>query len=81
MGSSAKLVFRPGDMVRIKEGPFAAFSGRIEGINQSKSLLKVAVNIFGRRTPIKLLFSAVEKLQFEPHSSHDSGQNDDLNLD
>jgi len=51
-------------MVRIKAGPFAAFSGKVEGINQSKSLLKVAVEIFGRVTPVKVSFSEAEKLEF-----------------
>jgi len=52
-------------MVRIKAGPFAAFTGRIEGINQAKTLLKVKVEIFGRRTPIKISFREVEKVQFD----------------
>ncbi len=64
MKQPAKIVYRLGDMVRIKEGPFAAFTGRIEGINQSKELLNIQVNIYGRRTPVKLLFRAVEKLEF-----------------
>ena len=58
------VIYRLGDMVRIKAGPFAAFTGRIEGINQSKSLLKVKVDIFGRVTPIKVNFSEAEKLEF-----------------
>jgi len=63
-----KIVFRLGDMVRIKAGPFAAFTGKVEGINQSKFLLKVKVEIFGRVTPIKVNFSEVEKLEFQhPH--------------
>ena len=66
MGEQKKIIFRLGDMVRIKDGPFSAFTGRIEGINQSKRLLKVVVNIFGRTQPIPLLFSAVEKLEFQP---------------
>ena len=57
----AKMVFRLGDAVRIRRGPFAQFEGRIEGINQAKSLLKVRVEIFGRATPVKLHFGEVEK--------------------
>ena len=64
--SEKKRTFRLGDRVRIRTGPFAAFSGKIEGINQSKSLLKVKVEIFGRITPIKVRFSDAEKLDFEP---------------
>ena len=56
--------FRLGDMVRIRSGPFAAFTGRIEGINHAKRLLKVEVEIFGRRTPVKLGYADVEKISF-----------------
>lgn len=58
------LTFRLGDVARIKSGAFAAFTGRVEGINQSKRLLKVFVGIFGRTTPVKLKFSEVEKVSF-----------------
>lgn len=57
--------FRLGGMVRIKTGPFAAFTGKIEGINQSKRLLKVRVEIFGRETPLKLGYTDVETISFE----------------
>jgi transcriptional antiterminator NusG len=53
-------------MVRIKSGPFTAFTGKIEGINQSKSLLKVKIEIFGRATPVKVNFREAEKLEFQP---------------
>ena len=56
--------FRLGDTVRILSGPFAAFTGKIEGINQAKRLLKVRVEIFGRETPVKLGFADVEKVSF-----------------
>jgi transcriptional antiterminator NusG len=46
-------------------GPFAAFTGRVEGINQSRTLLKVRVNIFGRSTPVKIFFSEAEKVEFD----------------
>jgi transcriptional antiterminator NusG len=65
MNPQPKFIFRIGDMVRIKAGPFAAFTGKVEGINQSKSLLKVAVEIFGRVTPVKVSFLEAEKLEFE----------------
>ena len=57
-------IFRLGDTVRIVSGPFMAFTGKIEGINQAKALLKVKVTIFGRNAPIKLKFAEVEKLKF-----------------
>ena len=62
--SKEKLIFRLGDTVRIRSGPFTAFTGKIEGINQSRALLKVHVNIFGRTKPIKLNFSDVEIVSF-----------------
>jgi len=54
--------FRLGDMVRITAGPFVSFTGKIEGINQSKALLKVKVAIYGRSKPIRLHFADVEVL-------------------
>jgi transcriptional antiterminator NusG len=59
---NSKFTFRLGETVRIKSGPFASFTGKVEGINQAKSLLKVMVNIFGRTKPIKLRFLDVEKV-------------------
>ena len=67
-----KVIFRLGDMVRIKAGPFAAFTGKIEGINQAKSLLKVKLEIFGRATTVKINFWEAQKVQFQkpgPESS------------
>ena len=55
-------VFRLGETVRVVYGPFGSFTGKIEGINQAKSLLKIRVAIFGRDQPLKLSFRAVEKL-------------------
>ena len=67
-----KRIFRLGDTVRILSGPFSAFPGRIEGINQAKRLLKVKVEIFGRTTPVKLGFNEVEKLEFTSPSPPDN---------
>ncbi len=55
-------IFRLGDTVRVVYGPFGSFTGKIEGINQAKSLLKIKVAIFGRDKPLKLNFRAVEKM-------------------
>ena len=52
--------FRLGDVVRILSGPFASFTGQVEGINQSKALLLVKVTIYGRTKPIRLNFADVE---------------------
>jgi transcriptional antiterminator NusG len=70
-----KITYRLGDRVRIKTGPFAAFTGKIEGINQAKTLLKVKVEIFGRRTPIPISFWEAEKLEFEPPEPPASSEN------
>ena len=59
---NSRFTFKLGDTVRIKSGPFTAFTGTVEGINQAKSVLKVMVNIFGRTKPVKLRFLDVEKL-------------------
>jgi len=60
--SRHRQIFRLGDTVRIVYGPFGSFKGKIEGINQAKSLLKIKVAIFGRAKPLKLNFRAVEKV-------------------
>lgn len=59
---NSRFTFKLGDTVRIKSGPFTAFTGKVEGINQAKSLLKVMVNIFGRAKPVRLRFLDVEKV-------------------
>ena len=58
----AKLEHEIGDTVRVKEGPFADFTGEISEINEDQLKLKVLVNIFGRETPVELGFSQVAKL-------------------
>ena len=57
-----KVLFETGEAVRVKEGPFADFSGEIVEINEDQLKLKVLVNIFGRETPVELEFSQVAKL-------------------
>ena len=61
---NSRFTFRLGDIVRIKSGPFASFTGRVEAINQAKSILKVMVNIFGRTKPVNLRFLDIEKVSF-----------------
>jgi len=60
--SKPRLEHQVGDTVRVKEGPFADFSGQIAEINEDQLKLKVLVNIFGRETPVELEFSQVAKL-------------------
>jgi transcription termination/antitermination protein NusG len=57
-----RLEYEVGESVRVKEGPFADFSGEIIDINEDQLKLKVLVNIFGRETPVELEFSQVAKL-------------------
>jgi transcriptional antiterminator NusG len=56
-----KTLYEIGEIVRIKEGPFADFSGAVDEIDYDRSRVKVAVVIFGRSTPVELDFSQVEK--------------------
>ena len=60
--SRPRLEYEVGETVRVKEGPFADFSGQIDEINEDQLKLKVLVNIFGRETPVELEFSQVAKL-------------------
>jgi transcriptional antiterminator NusG len=60
--SKPKLEYEVGESVRVKEGPFADFTGTIDEINETSLKLKVLVNIFGRETPVELDFAQVAKL-------------------
>jgi transcription termination/antitermination protein NusG len=57
-----RLEYEIGETVRVKEGPFADFSGEVIELNEDQLKLKVLVNIFGRETPVELEFSKVAKL-------------------
>jgi transcriptional antiterminator NusG len=60
--SKPRLEYDVGESVRVREGPFADFTGTIAEINEDQLKLKVLVNIFGRETPVELEFAQVAKL-------------------
>lgn len=53
--------FQVGDQVRVIDGPFKNFSGRVEEVNPDKEKVRVLVSIFGRATPVELDFVQVEE--------------------
>lgn len=57
-----KVAWSKGDAIRVIEGPFSDFAGKIEEVNTDREKLKVLINIFGRDTPVELEFTQVEKL-------------------
>ena len=70
LGTAEEAVIRTEEMaipyvvdeaVKVTDGPFSGFSGVIEEVNAEKHSLKVAVKIFGRKTPLELSFNQVEK--------------------
>jgi transcription termination/antitermination protein NusG len=57
-----KQTFEKGETVRINDGPFTNFSGRVDEVNPERNTVRVLVTIFGRATPVELEFGQVEKL-------------------
>jgi len=57
-----KVTFKPGQRVRIVQGPFADFIGNVDDINMEKGKVRVMVSFFGRETPVELDFLQVEKV-------------------
>jgi transcriptional antiterminator NusG len=57
-----KLSFEQNEIVRIVDGPFTNFSGKVDEVNPERNTLRVMVTIFGRSTPVELDFLQVEKI-------------------
>ena len=60
-GENSVERFMLGEPVKVIDGPFSSFSGIVEDVNDEKKKLKVTVKIFGRKTPLELSFSQVER--------------------
>ena len=56
------MTFEKNETVRIVDGPFANFSGKVDEVNPERNTLRVMVTIFGRATPVELDFLQVEKV-------------------
>ena len=57
-----KMTFEKNETVRIVDGPFTNFSGKVDEVNPERNTLRVMVTIFGRSTPVELDFLQVEKI-------------------
>lgn len=57
-----KVNWNKNETIRVVEGPFSDFTGKIEEVTPEKETLKVLINIFGRDTPVELQFNQVEKI-------------------
>ena len=55
-----EVPFKPGDAVKVTDGPFTNFNGFVQEVHEEKMKVKVMVSIFGRKTPLELDFSQVE---------------------
>lgn len=61
-GFTPKKKFSKDMLVRIIEGPFTEFTGKIETVYEDKEILKVMISLFGRDTPIEIEYAQVEKI-------------------
>ncbi len=60
--ASFKIEFQPGEMVKVKDGPFEGFEGHVDEVLADKGLIRVIVTIFGRATPVEVEYWQVEKV-------------------
>jgi transcription termination/antitermination protein NusG len=58
----ASLAFDIGEPVRVVDGPFVAFNGAVEEVDDTRSSVKIAVSFYGRQALVELAFGQVEKL-------------------
>ena len=57
-----RVAFNRADIIRVIEGPFSDYTGKVEEVHADKEMLKVLINIFGRETPVELEFTQVERM-------------------
>ena len=61
MDEEQEIPYVVGEVVKVTDGPFSSFQGTIESVNNESKKLVVSVKIFGRKTPMELSFTQVEK--------------------